>query len=124
METTIGNYNTSLWKFVKPNSVLENMRVVVANRLASSGQEWVSLFGRYNSGTYVHALTHNLSLCASVCTFHLDSDISLTSNYPLSDASDPSVTTMSGWWWTTSCSKRERKSSRKDYSGCLNSCRE
>ena len=52
METTIGNYNTTLWQYVTPNSVLENYRVVVANRLATSGKEWTTIFGQHNSGTY------------------------------------------------------------------------
>ncbi|XP_068748317.1 putative phospholipase B-like 2 [Montipora capricornis] len=52
-ETTIGNSNPDLWKYVteKP-MILEWMRIIVANRLASSAQEWVELFSKYNSGTY------------------------------------------------------------------------
>ena len=39
METTIGNSNKDLWKYVKPvGTVLEGVRSVVANRLATSGQ--------------------------------------------------------------------------------------
>ena len=55
METTIGNYNPALWQYVTPHSVFENMRVIVANRLANSGREWSSIFSQYNSGTYVLA---------------------------------------------------------------------
>ncbi|KAL8560033.1 hypothetical protein ACOMHN_041503 [Nucella lapillus] len=52
METTIGNSNSSLWKYVTSSSVLEGIRSVVANRLAKSGAEWASIFSLYNSGTY------------------------------------------------------------------------
>lgn len=53
METTIGNSNKDLWKYVKPvGTVLEGVRSVVANRLATSGKTWTDVFGRYNSGTY------------------------------------------------------------------------
>ena len=53
METTIGNSNATLWDDVKPKGqVLEWMRNIVANRLASTGKEWTDYFKRYNSGTY------------------------------------------------------------------------
>jgi len=52
METTIGNNNADLWKYVTPQSVFEGIRAVVANRLATSGSEWASIFGDLNSGTY------------------------------------------------------------------------
>ena len=53
METTIGNSNSSLWQHVKTKgTVPEFIRSVVANRLASSGQQWTSIFEKYNSGTY------------------------------------------------------------------------
>jgi hypothetical protein len=51
-ETTIGNSNADLWAHVVPESVLEGIRSVVANRLATSGKEWAGLFETYNSGTY------------------------------------------------------------------------
>jgi len=52
METTIGNYNKSLWQRVQPvNSVFESIRSMVANRLATSGREWSEIFSRFNSGT-------------------------------------------------------------------------
>ena len=52
METTIGNNNDALWKFIKPTeSVFECIRNVVANRLATTGSEWAEFFARYNSGT-------------------------------------------------------------------------
>jgi hypothetical protein len=53
METTIGNDNEALWKYVQPtNSVFEAIRTVVANRLATSGSQWAQIFSQYNSGTY------------------------------------------------------------------------
>uniref|UniRef100_A0A1A8FFZ3 Phospholipase B-like n=1 Tax=Nothobranchius korthausae TaxID=1143690 RepID=A0A1A8FFZ3_9TELE len=53
LETTIGNSNPDLWKYVQPKpSVMEWLRNIVANRLATTGEEWAKLFGRYNSGTY------------------------------------------------------------------------
>ncbi|NXT67128.1 PLBLB protein, partial [Chaetops frenatus] len=53
LETTIGNNNPALWKYLDPRgSVLEWLRNIVANRLARSGPEWATVFRRYNSGTY------------------------------------------------------------------------
>ncbi|KAI2661049.1 hypothetical protein H4Q32_030073 [Labeo rohita] len=53
LETTIGNSNPDLWKFVQPDgAVMEWLRNIVANRLAKSGQEWTDIFKVYNSGTY------------------------------------------------------------------------
>ncbi|XP_051762699.1 putative phospholipase B-like 2 [Ctenopharyngodon idella] len=53
LETTIGNSNPDLWKFVQPrDAVMEWLRNIVANRLAESGQAWADIFSRHNSGTY------------------------------------------------------------------------
>ncbi|XP_050520145.1 putative phospholipase B-like 2 [Daktulosphaira vitifoliae] len=53
METTIGNYNNSLWSNIRPiGQVLEFVRAMVANRLAYGPADWVKIFKRYNSGTY------------------------------------------------------------------------
>merc|ERR1711915_1130081 len=53
LETTIGNSNPDLWKFVRPHgSVLEGIRAVVATRLATGGKTWTSIFSKHNSGTY------------------------------------------------------------------------
>ncbi|CAI5972639.1 unnamed protein product [Closterium sp. NIES-65] len=53
-ETTIGNNNAELYRrYVRANgTVLEWIRNVVANRVASSGRQWVDVFSRHNSGTY------------------------------------------------------------------------
>eukprot|EP00795_Rhopilema_esculentum_P015337 gene15337-6558_t len=51
-ETTIGNMNADLWKFITPNSLLEFARTIVANRLATSADQWCYMFEKYNSGTY------------------------------------------------------------------------
>lgn len=58
METTIGNSNPDLWKYVTPESVLEGIRSVVANRLSTSGSQWASIFSAYNSGTYAFDIFH------------------------------------------------------------------
>lgn len=51
-ETTLDVYNPYLYDQNSPQSVLTWQRVIVANRLANNGSEWVSLFGRQNSGSY------------------------------------------------------------------------
>ena len=57
METTIGsNNNPDLWQYVTPQTVLSWMRVVIADRLAHDAPQWVKLFSKYNSGTYVEIL--------------------------------------------------------------------
>ena len=51
-ETTIGNSNASLWKFVQPRgSVLTWIRVQVATRLASTATDWGVVFKKKTSGT-------------------------------------------------------------------------
>ena len=53
LETTIGNYNNSLWKnVVADRMVFEFIRNTVANRLATSGKQWTRVFAKFNSGTY------------------------------------------------------------------------
>ncbi|XP_036785324.2 putative phospholipase B-like 2 [Manis pentadactyla] len=53
LETTIGNKNAALWKYVQPKGcVLEWVRNIVANRLALDGDTWADIFKRFNSGTY------------------------------------------------------------------------
>ncbi|KAM9743645.1 putative phospholipase B-like 2 [Menidia menidia] len=53
LETTIGNSNPALWKFVQPTgTVMEWLRNIVANRLAVTGKEWAQIFSKFNSGTY------------------------------------------------------------------------
>ena len=52
LETTNSNFNDTLYDLLKPESILCWVRVMVANRLASSGKEWVEIFKRENSGTY------------------------------------------------------------------------
>lgn len=52
LETTIGNSNPSLWEFVQPTgAVMEWLRNIVANRLATTGKGWAEIFSKYNSGT-------------------------------------------------------------------------
>ncbi|KAL7642454.1 UNVERIFIED_CONTAM: hypothetical protein RMT77_007015 [Armadillidium vulgare] len=53
LETTIGNSDPALWKNVKPVGELQEwIRVIAANRLATSGRTWTAIFKQYNSGTY------------------------------------------------------------------------
>jgi len=53
LETTINILNEKLYVHSDPRSTVAAwIRNVVANRLASTGQEWTALFGHYNSGTY------------------------------------------------------------------------
>lgn len=53
METTIGNGNASLWKYVQAKgTILEWQRNILANRLAKNGDQWTKIFGIMNSGTY------------------------------------------------------------------------
>jgi hypothetical protein len=52
-ETSIENFNKSLWESIRSNAiVLEFGRIIIANRLAKSGKEWTDIFGFHNSGTY------------------------------------------------------------------------
>jgi hypothetical protein len=52
IETTIENNNRDLDHNILPISVPEWMRIVVANRLANTGNEWVDKFFVFNDGTY------------------------------------------------------------------------
>ncbi len=54
-ETTIINANPALWAMVVPTSVVIWSRAMAANRLASSGAEWVATLSQQNSGTYNNA---------------------------------------------------------------------
>lgn len=51
METTIDNYNRSLWSNVKPETLMTWARTMVANRLSTNGAEWTTYQVRDNSGT-------------------------------------------------------------------------
>ena len=52
METTNYIFNLTLYKDVSTNSLLTWVRVMVANRLASSSEDWTNIFEKENSGTY------------------------------------------------------------------------
>ena len=52
METTNSNLNDSLYDLIQPNSLLTWVRVILSNRLAKSGEDWINIFIRENSGTY------------------------------------------------------------------------
>lgn len=52
-ETTIDTYDSSVYSGLSAKGiVLEFIRNVVSNRLATSGEEWAKLFSHHNSGTY------------------------------------------------------------------------
>ena len=52
-ETTLNIYNQSLYSMNDASSQLfEPVRVMVANRLSTNGEEWTETVSRYNSGTY------------------------------------------------------------------------
>jgi hypothetical protein len=52
-ETTLFVFNTTLFSSLNPtNQVFEGVRVMVSNRLARSGSDWVNIFKKFNSGTY------------------------------------------------------------------------
>jgi len=52
LETTLDIYNDDLYRNLQVTSVPEWIRVIIANRLANSGREWVDKFFMYNDGTY------------------------------------------------------------------------
>lgn len=51
-ETTNIVFNTSLYSSVVPHTVSEFLRVMAANYLSTTGEEWTTTFGDRNSGTY------------------------------------------------------------------------
>eukprot|EP00762_Andalucia_godoyi_P001362 ANDGO_04944.mRNA.1 Phospholipase B-like protein B len=54
LETSNDIFNNSLYDLVTANALLSWQRVQVASRGAASGPEWLELFARENSGTYVN----------------------------------------------------------------------
>ncbi|XP_030834697.1 phospholipase B-like 1 [Strongylocentrotus purpuratus] len=52
LQTTNNIFNKTLYKYVKPQSLLAWQRVRVANMMARSGKDWARIVARYNSGTY------------------------------------------------------------------------
>ena len=53
IETSISILNTSLYNGnIKPESLMYWVRVMAANRMASTAPQWTQIFARYNSGTY------------------------------------------------------------------------
>lgn len=51
VETSIENYNKSLWMNVKPESLFTPLRAMVANRLGTDGESWTKYQVTHNSGT-------------------------------------------------------------------------
>ena len=52
METTNSIFNYTLFEIINPQTLLTWVRTIIANRLASSAEEWTEIFKRENSGTY------------------------------------------------------------------------
>jgi hypothetical protein len=52
METTNSNFNDTLYDLLSPQTLFTWVRVILANRLATNGEEWINLFKKENSGTY------------------------------------------------------------------------
>ena len=52
IETSIVVFNSSLFKIIKPQNLLCWQRVILANRMAETGEQWAKVFSMYNSGTY------------------------------------------------------------------------
>lgn len=53
IETTINILDEKLYDYTDPTSqVLAWVRNIVANRMATTGKEWIDYFVKYNSGTY------------------------------------------------------------------------
>lgn len=52
IETTNGVLNETLFDLIKPSSLLCWQRVVLANFMATTSEEWVKFFATHNSGTY------------------------------------------------------------------------
>jgi hypothetical protein len=53
-QTTNSILNATLWDDVEVDALLAWQRVRVSHALASSGPEWLSTFGKHNSGTYAN----------------------------------------------------------------------
>ena len=50
LQTTNNVFNTSLLKYVTPESLLAWHRVRLANLMAHNGKEWADVYKQYNSG--------------------------------------------------------------------------
>ena len=55
METSNDIQNRTLYDFIQPEgSVPYFLRVTLANRLSEYPSDWVEIFPKYNSGTYIN----------------------------------------------------------------------
>jgi len=52
IETTNSIFNMSLYEYVVPQTLLSWQRTTLANRMATGGSSWNSIFSKHNSGTY------------------------------------------------------------------------
>lgn len=53
LQTTINVFNSSLYQYVSPQSLLAWQRVRIANMMARNGKQWGDIFAKYNSGTKI-----------------------------------------------------------------------
>ena len=58
IQTTNNVFDSSLYKNVKPQSLLAWHRVRLSNLMAHNGKEWADIYQQYNSGTARHARRH------------------------------------------------------------------
>lgn len=52
METTNDVFDNSLFRFIKPQTMLSWQRAFVSNAMAADGSTWTRIFALHNSGTY------------------------------------------------------------------------
>jgi len=52
IETSLNVFNISMYSALSPETVPCGTRTIVANRMASSGEEWTDIYSKYQSGTY------------------------------------------------------------------------
>uniref|UniRef100_A0A7I5E8X6 Phospholipase B-like n=1 Tax=Haemonchus contortus TaxID=6289 RepID=A0A7I5E8X6_HAECO len=52
LETTIGNNNDRLLRYITPKTIMCWIRTQVAHRTSSTGLQWAKTFSKFNSGTY------------------------------------------------------------------------
>jgi hypothetical protein len=52
IETTNNVANMSLYSYVVPTSLPTFVRIILANRITDSGEEWANTYAMHNSGTY------------------------------------------------------------------------
>jgi len=62
LQTTNNVFDTTLLKYVTPQSLLAWHRVRLANLMARSGEEWANVYKQYNSGIVIIILLGQCSV--------------------------------------------------------------